>query len=187
MNDDPTQHSLLQALADEAKRLEEEALYSHAGHNEEACSSDSWHYWLGIPTALLSAAAGVTSFSSAGAGGGSIWASLAAGILSFGVAALTGLNTVLDPKGRAADHYRAANAFAVIRDEARYLHRVECKKGRAAQEVETILAALRERFAKLNDQTSIISPKAMARGTAKIKAGHYTYTVDIEGTKKGTS
>ena len=36
-------------------------------------------------------------------------------------AALAGLNTFLDPKKRAAEHYRAANAYAVVRDEARYL------------------------------------------------------------------
>jgi hypothetical protein len=67
---DAAQAGLLQAIADEAERLEEDAKYSHAGHSEEACSSDSWHYWLGVPTVLLSAAASVTAFSSAGAGAG---------------------------------------------------------------------------------------------------------------------
>ena len=56
---------LLREIADEGWRVQEEALYNYAGHNEEARMSDQWYRWLGVPTTLLAAAAGVTSFSSA--------------------------------------------------------------------------------------------------------------------------
>ena len=123
------QDPLLQAIEDEAKRLGEDALFCYAGHNQEARTWDRMHRMLGIPTTLLAAAAGVTSFSSSG----SLAASLVAGGLSFGVAAIAGLNTFLDPKGRAMENYRAANAYAAIRNEARYLYCVECKKDKTGR------------------------------------------------------
>src|SRR5688572_5359111 len=88
---------VLQAIVDEARRLEEELLYSHVGHNEQARDSEQLHLWLGIPTTIVAAAAGITSFSTVGDGTGS-WASVLAGVLSFGVAATSGLTTFLDPK-----------------------------------------------------------------------------------------
>jgi hypothetical protein len=102
-------NGLLKEIVAEANRLEEEALYNYAGHNEEARASDRLHKYLGIPTTLVAAAAGVTSFSAAGSGTAvSFWTSVTAGGLSFVVAAMSGLTTFLDPKARSAQHYRAA-------------------------------------------------------------------------------
>ena len=147
----------LHAMETEARRLEEEALYNHAGHNEEARASDRLYYWLGIPATLLAAAAGVTSFSAVGAGMSGSWPSVVAGIISFGVAAMSGLTTLLDPKVRAGEYYRPANAYAALRNEARYFHTVEGKKGKPIEELDQALITLREKLAKLNEQTPIVS------------------------------
>lgn len=183
MNED-AQQRLLDRIAAEAKRIEEDALYNHVGHNEEARDAESWHFRLGIPTVILSAAAGVSSFSSAGASApNAVWVSILAGSLSFGVAALAGVNTLLDPKGRSASHLRAAAGFAQLRDDARYFHQIDCVKERALSELENVLQELRKRFAKLNDETPIISRKAMARAVSKIENGDYVYAVDKSPSK----
>jgi hypothetical protein len=169
---------LLRALAAEAWRLEEEALYNHAGHNEAARAADSLYRWLGVPATLIAAAAGVTSFSSAAAGSVQVWPGVVAGALSFGVAALSGLTTFLDPKAHAAEHYQAANAYATLRTEARYLRQVELKKGKPPEQIDAALVALRDRLAKLDEHTPIISARAMTVAARKIKAGDYTYAVD---------
>jgi hypothetical protein len=103
--DSATKNALVQALADEASRLAEDALYCHAGHNEETCSLRQLATSIRYPGHAFRSC--VTSFSTAPAAGYvSFWPSVAAGILSFGVAAMIGLmNTFLDPKSRAAEHY----------------------------------------------------------------------------------
>ena len=172
----------LKAIEAEAKRLEEEAQYNHVGHNEEAKASDRLHRRLGILAVLLAAAAGLTSFSTVGAGtSAAFWPSVAAGILAFGVAAVSGLTTSLDPKARAAEHYRAANAYAALRNEARYFHGVECKRGKPIEDLDRALITLRDKLAKLNEQTLIVSTPAMTRAYAKIKAGDYKFEVDRGG------
>jgi hypothetical protein len=167
---------LLQAIVDEAKRIEEDALYCHAGHNQAARGLNRWHYLLGIPTALLAAASSLSSFSSAGGFGQ--WTAILAGILSFFVAALTGLSTFLDPKGNAAAHSRAATSYSSLRNQARYLYSVDCKKGKPVDELDSALKSLRKQNEELDLDTPIISDAAMNIARAKIKAGEYTYSID---------
>ena len=183
-------NGLLNELVAEAHRLEEEALYNYAGHNEEARASERLHKYLGIPTTVVAAAAGVTSFSAAGvtslpaADVGAVvsfWTSIAAGGLSFGVAAMSGLTTFLDPKGRSAQHYEAANAYIALHNEIRYFHRIECKKAMPIEELDGALIRLRERLRKLDEETPIITAAAMNKATALIQAGYYIPTVDRRG------
>jgi hypothetical protein len=167
------------AIEAEAKRVEEDSLYNYAGHNEEARIADRQHRWLGIPATLIAAAAGVTSFSTASAGSGvGSWPSIVAGILSFGVAALSGLTTFLDPKARALEHYRAANLYAKLQSDARYFHEIECRKGKRADELDRVLVELMERLTKLDEQTPIIPSSSMAKARKQIEAGKYRYKID---------
>src|SRR5262245_57429146 len=95
---------LIAAIAKEANRLAEEALYNQAGHDEEGRRWDRLHWMLGIPATVLAAAAGLTSVSTAGATQSNMWVSLLAGILAFAVAAISGLTTFVDAKSQAVNH-----------------------------------------------------------------------------------
>jgi hypothetical protein len=86
-------------------------------------------------------------------------------------------------KGRATEQYRAANAYAAIRNEGRYLHCVECKKGKSADQLDDMLKTLRQQLVKLDEQTPIISANAMTKAETKIKAGDYIYAVDAGSSK----
>jgi hypothetical protein len=107
-----------------------------------------------------------------------LWTSIAAGIVSFGVAAMAGLNTFLNPTRRAEAHYRAANAFDLLRQEARNLELLECTKASSSADLEGKLCELQSKLAKLNEGTPIISQWAMDRATTKIRSGYYAYKVD---------
>jgi hypothetical protein len=176
---------LLTAVIAESKRLEEDALYSHAGHNVAARSADRLDGLLGVPTTILAAAAGVTSFSSAAVNNipTGFWSSILAGILSFGVAALSQVRTFLDPNKKSASHYLAANAYAAYRTDARFFHEIECRTGKPTPELSEELVRLKERLKKLDEQTPIISGPAMLEAKQKIEAGYFTYAVDKAGSK----
>jgi hypothetical protein len=167
---------LLEAIRAEAKRVEEDALYSHATHNEAARGSYELHYWLAIPAAVVAAAAGV--FSISGGTSATLWQSVLGSIVSFSAAMLAGVTAVLDPKSQSAAHHHAANAYAALRGDARVFAEIECRKQKPLEELDHSLAALRERNRKLDADTPVVSEHIRRKANAKIWAGVYDYAVD---------
>src|SRR3569623_2261526 len=92
------------AMMEEGRRLAVDVLYSEKGHFAAASAWRSRNYWLGIPAALIGAAAGAPILASAPA--------VVAGILALSGAALTALMTFLNPSERAAQHQKAGVAYS---------------------------------------------------------------------------
>src|SRR5262249_19975875 len=107
-----------------------------------------------------------------------IWQSVLAGILSFAVAAISGLITFLDPRKRAAENLRAANAYQTLRDNARRYANIITKEAGSQEDLKTGLDQLVSSLRELDDSTPIISARAMAQATRAIKQGNYGYAVD---------
>ncbi len=160
---------LVAALRAEACRIEDDCMTSHAAHNEEARLATHLHLYLGISATVLAAAAGVSSLSSL---------SLVAGIVSFGVAALSGLMTFLDPKSRSSEHYQAGIAYATLRTDTRWFRTVECEKNPRPSDLESRLSALATRWKDLDKGTPVVSGRALALAAVRIEAGVYSYDGD---------
>lgn len=156
------------AVLDEARRLAVDMLYSEKGHFAAASAWRSRNYWLGIPAALIGAAAGATILASA--------PPVVAGLLALTGAAITALMTFLNPSERAAQHQRAGVAYSKLRRTIRQFAQID---------VGTMDAdALRKRLTELTDEISAVQgdalaipARAYAKAIAAIQSGSADYTV----------
>jgi hypothetical protein len=159
-----------EALIIEAKRIEEDAIYSAKGHFEAARAWDHWHLWIGIPTAIVSAIAGVAALSQH---------SVVAAVLSLVVAASTALVTFLNAKERATHHLRAGNAYKSLQNDARIFRDIECGAGAVPLgDQQCGIRDLNARRNKLNEESPQIPRRAFERARKTIRAGEAKYKVD---------
>ena len=92
-------------LIKEARRIEEDSLYSAKGHFVAANFWTNFHLWIGVPTAILAAIAGASALSHFGNH------HVLAGILAIIVTALTAVTTFLNPNEKASSHRNAGNKY----------------------------------------------------------------------------
>ena len=165
--------------AKEARRIQEEALFNHAGHDIQSMSAEGRHSLLGVMSIVIASISGVASFSStATAAQVGIWQSVLAGTLSFAVAAISGVITFLDPRKRAVENYMATNAYLTLRDNARRYANIATSEARTLDELKVGLDKLVTTLRELDDSTPIISDWAMAQATRAIAEGKYNYAID---------
>ena len=109
------QHVQLQAIRDELERIEEDCIHTGKAHFNAGSRWSYWHYWIGIPSILLSSAAGAAFFKDmAEVGGG----------LSAAAAILTTLMTFLKPFERATKHKGSGDQYLAIRNDSRVFRTV---------------------------------------------------------------
>lgn len=150
--------TLLQEYRSESSRITEDALHSSKGHYNAA---DRWrhvHLWIGIPNAILAAVAGVSAFNGS---------ELVAGSLAVAVAAITAVNTFLNPGDRASTHKRCAGEYHSLRNRARIFNNIVCRQCTSTDELN---ARFEEMVAK-RDDLNAASPQIPAWAFKKAKAG----------------
>lgn len=157
-----------EAIVDESKRVEEDALYSAKGHFEAARVWGGVHLSVGIPTAVLAAFASVSAFSD--------HAELA-GAVAMLVAALSAVSTFLNPSQRTNAHHRAGNQFNSIRSRARILREINIHTMPLAELADSVKVLAAERD-KCNQDSPIIPRFAFRRARKGIEAGEAAYAVD---------
>lgn len=160
---------LVTAMRLESERLEEDSLFSARGHFEAARTWGHVHLWVGIPTALLAALAGVTAFNNH---------STVAGVSAMIVAGLSAVSTFLNPSEKAQLHHVAGTAFTTVRSQARLFRTVRLLSAADRDVLEKELEALVARKNELNEQSPIIPRPAFLRARKGIEAGEAAYAVD---------
>ncbi|HEV7300644.1 MAG TPA: SLATT domain-containing protein [Tepidisphaeraceae bacterium] len=174
MNDTPEKPldaAVLKVLIAEAARIEEDSTYSAKGQYECA---DAWAYrnlWIGIPTTVVAAGAGVVALKDQ---------PILAGIMSLAVAASSAVFTFLNPREQALNHLAAGNAFKALQNDARIFYTIECVHRPNDAGLVADLKALNERRNKLNAESPQPSRKAFERARKGIEAGEARYAVDAE-------
>lgn len=158
-----------EAIVAEAKRIEEDATFSAKGHFEAARRWASAHLWIGIPTTLVAAVAGVSALSD--------YKSLAA-VLSLLVAASSAVFTFLNSESRAARHLRAGNAYKALQNDTRIFYEVQCQQGRRPAELSAALLELNKTRNKLNNESPQIPRPAFEAARQGIEGGESTYQID---------
>jgi len=103
-----------EALRAEAKRLEEDGIHSAKSHFEAARSWSVAYYVIGVPVAVLAAAAGTWAFQGQ---------ELATAVMAMGAAILSAAGTVLNPAERAAAHRSAGAKYLSLRNVREYSSR----------------------------------------------------------------
>ncbi|MGF1788957.1 SLATT domain-containing protein [Photobacterium swingsii] len=157
-------------LIEEAKRIEEDALYSSKGHYNSADKWKSLHYWIGIPAAILAGVASVSAFSEN---------TVIAGYISVLVAILSALSTFLDPNARQNSHKSSGAAFGALKNKSRCFYEIDVHLETDDKKLKKQLDALFQRRDELNSTSLAISAKAYKKAKKDIEAGSNNYKVDI--------
>ena len=152
----------------EAKRIEEDALYSSRGHFEASRRWSMVHLWIGIPTSILAAIASVSAFNDH---------KLTAGITAGLVATFSAVSTFLNPNERVHSHQAAGSQYSALRNQARAFREITVhtlNSGEAAERVRE-LGTLRD---DLNSNSPPIPRWAFESAHRNIESGEAAYRVD---------
>jgi hypothetical protein len=158
---------LLDRCAKELGRIEEDALHSAKGHFAAADRWDAIHLWIGIPSAIAGAAAGVSALKAC---------PVLAATLAMLAAVLAAMATFLNPNARSTSHLTAGNQYLGLRSSSRIVREIEmlASPETTAERVQQ-LATKRD---ELNAASPRISRWAYEQGKKGIASGEARHRVD---------
>lgn len=158
-------------IINEAKRIEEDSLYSAKGHFYAGQYWININLYLGGLSAVLSAIAGASALSQFD------YHNIVAGSLSIIVAGLTAIITFINPNERAIVHQKAGNKYNALRNDTRIFYDIEVNE---ADDKKTIddLKELNNRRNKLNIESHQIPKWAFEKARKGIEEGEAKYKVD---------
>ena len=157
------------AIGREAKRIEEDCLYSAKSHFIAARTWTNVHLIIGIPSAVLAGGAGVSGFNDQGQ---------LAGVLGILAAALASVTTFLNPNESASSHQVAGARYNELRNRARLFREISLLGDTPDDELQKELKALGNRRDKLNESSPQIPAYAYRRAKRSISKGEADYAVD---------
>lgn len=164
--------TLVEQIVREAQRVEEDSLYSAKGHFVAARGWRSFHFIIGVPTAILAAVAGASALSQMSNGG------IVAGVLAIIVTALTAVSTFLNPNEKAAAHLNAGNRYNSLRNRARIFREIEVSSGEPEGALLKRLNEMAAQRDELNQNSPPIPRWAFRGARSSIAKGEATYQVD---------
>lgn len=159
----------IEAIVDEAKRIEENCLYSSKGHLVAAGFWTNFNYWVGIPTAVAAAIGGLLSFSQY---------SNASGSIAMIVAIFTGISTFLNPKEKYNSHFMAGNNYDSLLTKVRMFWSIDCKRENSDAVLTEKLKEFSEQRERLNRDCPQIPKWAYKLAKKGIEEGEASYKVD---------
>lgn len=159
-------------LVKEARRIEEDSLYSAKGHFVAANFWTNFHLWIGVPTAILAALAGASALSQFDN------QNIIAGILAIIVTALTAVTTFLNPNEKVNSHRNAGNKYNSLRNKARIFCEIDSSGENSDQELIRQLKELAKRRDELNQNSPQIPRWVYKKARKGIEEGEADYKVD---------
>lgn len=155
-------------MIQELRRIEEDATYSAKGHFESGRMWTWVHFGIGVPSAILSAWAGLEAIQENGDFAFS---------LAIAGSALMALNTFLNPSEKSQRHQNAGNQYKSLQNQSRIFREVSLPLLDHTQAMEEFKA-----LAAARDQLNEASPATLRWGFLSarkgIEAGEATYEVD---------
>lgn len=155
-------------IIDELQRLEEDCTHSGKAHFNACDRWNSWNYIFGIPSVILSAAAGTAFFEDY---------TVAAGIMSVSVTVLTALMTFLKPSERATSHKNSGDQYLALRNDSRVFRTITLLTLEDSASLEG-MAGLTTRRNELNQASYMFSERDFRKAKAGIDAGQGLHKVD---------
>lgn len=156
----------------EAKRIEEDSLYSAKGHFFVANFWLNVHLRIGVLAPVLAAIAGISALYQFDAH------NIIAGILAIIVAALTAIASFLNPNEKANYHRNAGNNYNSLRNKARIFYDIDSFVEKSDQELVKQLKELTKQRDKLNQNSPQIPRRAYEKAREGIEEGEADYKVD---------
>ena len=156
-------------LEREARRIEEDSLYSSKSHFEAAATWGRIHIWLGLPSAILAAIATVLAFADLG---------IFAGILALLVTGLTSVMTFLNPSQRQHEHHVAGTRCHTTRSKARFFREVDLVSERTEENLVVQLQSILSEYQQVRADCPPVPDWAYRRARKGIEEGQAAYEVD---------
>ncbi|MGB9898429.1 SLATT domain-containing protein [Thermanaerothrix sp.] len=166
------ENTIKEKLIKEARRIEEDSLYSAKGHFAAANFWTNFHFWVGVPTAILAAIASASALSRFDNH------NIIAGVLAIIVTALTAVTTFLNPNEKVNSHLNAGNKYNLLRNKARKFCEIDCCVVDSIQELSKRLNELAEQRDELNIKSPQIPRCAYKKAKKGIEEGEADYKVD---------
>ena len=160
------------AFSVESKNVEEDSEMSSKGHYVAAHFWQRVHYFIGIPTAVIAGASGVSAFQEE-----PIWA----GVLAIIAAALASVSTFLNPQERSENFRKAGAKYGSLRNRARIYREVTLLTDKTPDEKESMLLELAKERDELNESSPQIPTRAFKKARKGIEEDEATYRTDIDG------
>jgi hypothetical protein len=169
----PISDNTKEKISTELLRMEEDCAHSAKAHFNACVRWTRWNYAFGIPSVILSAAAGAAFFKD--------YATIA-GMMSSAVTVLTALMTFLKPSERSSEHKNSGDQYLSLRNDARVFREIEMIQ--VADEAAAIagMNGFTTRRNELNQASPQFSNGDFERARRGINAGEALHAVD-----KGTS
>lgn len=155
----------------EAKRIEEDSLYSAKGHFYAGQCWVNVNLWLGGIASVLAAIAGTSALSKFA------YHDIVAGGLSIIVAGLTAVITFINPNEKAAVHQKAGNKYNALRNDTRIFCDIEINEMDDKKAIDD-LKKLNGRRNKLNIESDQIPKWAFEKARRGIEEGEANYKID---------
>ncbi|MFH1769638.1 MAG: SLATT domain-containing protein [Parcubacteria group bacterium] len=155
----------------EAKRIEEDSLYSSKGHFYAAQSWTNLHLWIGIPTSIMAAIAGASALSQFDNH------QIVAGILAILVAALSAVATFINPNEKSSNHHSAGNSYNSLKNRARIFREIDIDL-KTSEDLLKKLKTLNAERDEMNDKSPQIPKWAFLKARKGIEDGEAQYRVD---------
>jgi len=156
----------------ELQRIEEDCIHSGKAHFNAGARWARYHYFLGLPSVVLSALAGAAFFKDHGD---------IAGLMSAAVAILTSLMTFLKPLERAAAHKGSGDQYLTLRNDARVFREIKLAYACDDQSALTGLDEFTKRRNELNQASAPFSRSDFETAHAGIDQGEAAHRVDQKG------
>ena len=166
--------SLRENIIKEARRIQEDSLYSAKGHFVAASVWGNVRLFIGLPTAAMAAVAGASALSDFDSH------NVVAGVLAIIVSGLTAMTTFLNPNERASAHLRAGNRFNSLKNAARTFRGIECLGTRPDEDLAGCVKELAKERDRLNEDSAQIPGWAYRWAKRGIEKGEAAYQVDTE-------
>jgi len=164
----------LEAIINEAKRIEENCLHTSKSHFVVAHFWTKFHLWIGIPTAVLAAIAGTIAFASFKYGNS------IAGVLSIIVTILSAVATFLNPKECSNTHLMAGNNYDSLLTRVRIFWTIDCRREESIDILSDKLKDFAVERERLNRDCSQPSKWAYKKAKKGIEEGEAEYQIDKE-------
>lgn len=155
-------------LNKEAKRIEEDSIYSSKGHYEAARRWRHIYLWLGIPTAVIAGISGVSAFEEC---------TFIAGVSAIVAAALAAVSTFLNPSEKSQAHYTAGFKFTSLKNKSRIFCEIELLDKDNNNKKEQLLKLSSERDS-INEVSPQIPRWAFEKARRGIESGESQYVID---------
>lgn len=161
-----------EAIINEAKRIEENCLYTAKGHFLAAQFWTNFHLWVGIPTVILAGVAGTAALAKFDND------NIVAGILSIVVVVFTAVATFLNPKERSNTHLVSGNNYDSLLSRVRIFWTIDCWRENSEEILTLKLKEFSDERERLNRECPQVSKRAYKKAKKGIQEGEANYKVD---------